>query len=147
ASGDLVATDLRLGIVARIPRGGGSPKTIARVKAPRGLAILPSGALIVLSMGPDQLVKVTHEGVVASIVAGKPFRFPIAVLLAPAGPGYLVSDGYAGTVWAVSESGEVRPRIERGKLVRPEGLARDDRGGLLIADPAARQIFRPGPGG
>jgi sugar lactone lactonase YvrE len=146
ASGDLIVTDLRLGTVARIPRDGGPPVTLARVAAPRGVALSPSGEPVVLSMGPDQLVRVAPDGSVRTIVSGRPFRFPCAVL-ADRDRGYLVSDGYGSTVWSVSERGEVRPRLQGRPLVRPEGLAREPSGALVVADPGAGQVFRVGTGG
>jgi glucose/arabinose dehydrogenase len=140
--GDLFVTDLKLGTVARVPRSGGAVVTLARVPSPRGLAIDPNGDLIVVSAGPDALLRVAPDGTVRSIVTGRPFRFPCAVLIDEAHPGYVVSDSYAATLWAVSSQGEVRPWVQGAPLVRPEGLARDRSGAVLVADPGARQVFR-----
>jgi sugar lactone lactonase YvrE len=143
-NGDLLVTDLRLGVVARVPRGGGKPVTIARVPSPRGVAVTRSGGIVVLSMGRDALVRVQKDGAVSPLVTGRPFRFPVAVAVDPEGEGdrFVVSDAYAATVWSVSGSGEVWARVQGKPLMRPGGLAFDPSGALLVADPGARQVFR-----
>jgi streptogramin lyase len=140
--GDLFVTDLRLGTVSRVPCSGGAPVTIARVPSPRGLALEPEGNLIVVSMGPDALIRVSAGGVVRPIVTGRPFRFPCAVLRDEANSGFVVSDSYAATLWFVSSDGKVHRWVKGAPLVRPEGLARDCSGAVLVADPGARQVFR-----
>lgn len=140
--GDIIATDLRLGTVSRIAQAGGAPELIAQVPAPRGVAVRAGRDIVVLSMGPDQLVRVAPDGTVRPIVSGRPFRFPIALLLGRELDGYVVSDSYAATVWSISDNGEVRPMAQGAPLVRPGGMARDPSGALLVADPGARQVFR-----
>jgi glucose/arabinose dehydrogenase len=146
-TGDLLVTDLRLGLIARVPRDGGRPVTIATVPSPRGLALSPEGEPVVLSMGPSSVLRVNQDGKVVPLVTGKPFRFPCCILADPDHAGYLVSDSYGASIWAVSERGEVRVRIQGSPLVRPEGLAREPSGALLVADPGAGQVFRVGEGG
>jgi serine/threonine-protein kinase len=147
-AGDLVVTDLRLGLVVRVPGGGGKPVTAARVPAPRGLAVTRAGDLVVLSAGPDALLRVAPDGRVSPLVTGRPFRFPVAVAVAPEGEGggFLVSDAYGAAVWSVSTAGEVRVRVRGKPLVRPGGLAVEPSGALLVADPGAGQVFRVAPG-
>ncbi len=142
SGGDLVACDLRLGTVARVPRGGGPPVRFARVAAPRGVALGASGDVFVLSMGPDQIVRVGPDGEVKGFVKGKPFAFPVALLRDGARGRFLVSDSYAATVWGVDDAGAARPWVRGEPLVRPEGLALDASGNLLVADPGAGRIFR-----
>ena len=76
------------------------------------------------------------------ILKGKRFRFPLALVRDEKQKHWLVSDGYAGTVWAVSDAGKESPWIKGAPLIRPEGLALDASGALLIADPGAGQVFR-----
>ena len=141
-SGRLVISDLRLGIVARLPRGGGRPETVARVPAPRGVAIGHEGNVFVLSMGPDQLVRLASDGTAAPLVGGKPFRFPLALARDDKHARWLVSDGYARTIWAVDDAGKVSPWAKGDPLVRPSGLSVDSSGALFVADPGAGRIFR-----
>jgi hypothetical protein len=147
-SGDLVVTDLRLGLVARVPRGGGKPVTVARVPAPRGVAVTRAGDIVVLSAGPDALLRVAPDGRVAPLVTGRPFRFPVALAVAPEGEGggFLVSDAYKAAVWSVAPTGEVRVRVRGKPLVRPGGLAVEPSGAWLVADPGAGQVFRAARG-
>ena len=140
--GDLIVCDLRLGLVARIPRQGGPPEALARVAAPRGVALGRSGEVGVLSMGPDQLVRVDKGGEIQPLVKGRPFRFPIAIVRDRDRERYLVSDSYAATIWSVNDSGEARPWFRGKPLVRPEGLDFDPDGRLLVADPGAGLVFR-----
>lgn len=142
ARGDLIACDLRLGTVVRIPAGGGPPVTLARVAAPRGVALGNSGGIVVLSMGPDQVVRVGPDGAVKAVVKGKPFAFPAALLWDGARARFLVSDSYAATVWSVDDTGAARPWLRGEPLVRPEGLALDPSGAVLVADPGASRVFR-----
>jgi DNA-binding beta-propeller fold protein YncE len=141
-AGDLFVADLRLGTVSRLPNMGGVPTVLARVPSPRGLALEANGDLVVVSMGPDALLRVTSDGAVSPVVTGRPFRFPCAVLLDEPNAGYVVSDSDTATLWAVTAQGKVRPWVKGPPLIRPEGLARDRSGAVLVADPAARQVFR-----
>ena len=75
AEDDLLVSDLRLGVVSRIPKGRGAAVTLARVPAPRGLAMGKAGELVVLSMGPDQLVTYSRDGTSRILVKGKPFKY------------------------------------------------------------------------
>jgi glucose/arabinose dehydrogenase len=145
--GSIVVCDLKLGSVMRVPKDGGAAEEIARVPAPRGVVIAPNDDIIVLSAGPNQLLRVTAKGEATPIVKGKPFRFPMALALDATGTGFVVSDTYAVTVWSVDAKGEVKPLVKGDPLKRPEGLARDASGSLLVADPAAVQIFRVGDDG
>ncbi len=142
----LLVCDQRLGQVVRVPRTGGAVVEVAKVPAPRGLTVTETGEVVVLSMGPKQLVRVDPQGRMTPVVQGAPFRFPNAVIPARDGPGYLVSDGYKATIWLVSPSGETSPLLQGAPLVRPEGLAFAPDGALLIADPGARQVWRVPPG-
>lgn len=144
AGGDLLVCDLRLGLLARVPRDGGRPVTVARVPAPRGVAVPRSGAAVVLSMGAAALVRVGADGRVVPVVAGRPFRFPTAVAADPEGDGtgVVVSDAGSAAVWSVSASGAVVARWQGAPLVRPAGLAFEPSGALLVADPGAGQVFR-----
>jgi sugar lactone lactonase YvrE len=142
SGGDLIVSDLKLAAIFRIPGQGGKPERLADVPAPRGVAVTHSGDVIVLSAGPDQLVRLGPDGSVRPLCKGALFRFPTAVLAARDGPELYVSDTYAATVWAVPAAGEPRPLARGRPLVRPAALALDPSGALLVADPGAGQIYR-----
>lgn len=137
----LYIADMRLSTIYRMSTSGGKPEILARVRAPRGLMIEGDG-LIVVSAGPDQLVRVHGDGKVEPIVRGRPFSFPHAVVAAPDREGYLVSDGYAATIWKVSSRGETKAWFKGAPLVRPVGMTRDSSGAVIVADPGAGKAFR-----
>jgi sugar lactone lactonase YvrE len=145
--GTIVVCDRRLGSVLRIPKEGGTPAELARVPAPAGVLLAGNGDIIVLSSGPDQIVRVNAKGEVSPIVKGKPFKYPLGIAGGQGDTAYVVSDGDAAALWAVGENGAVRPLAQGAPLKRPEGLAREPSGALLVADAGANQIFRLAPGG
>lgn len=146
--GSIIACDLRLGNVVRIAKEGGKPSEIARVPAPRGVALAPDGEIVVLCSGPNQVLRINAKGEVRTFVAGKPFKFPLAIATVSQGDSsFVVSDGDAATVWSVSDKGEVRALSKGAPLIRPEGLIVESSGALLVADPGANQIFRITPDG
>ncbi len=143
-SGDLIACDLRLGSVFRIKvkTDGEQPLQLARVAAPRGIAVGPSGEIVVLSAGPDALLRLGADGTLSVLKKGKPFAFPFGLARDAAHDRYLVSDADTATLWAVDASGSVTPWVRGKPLIRPEGLAFDSTGTLLVADPGASRVFR-----
>jgi sugar lactone lactonase YvrE len=145
-TGDVFVTDLRLGLVARVPGGGGPPVTVAKVPAPRGVALTASGDLAVLSMGPDQLLRVTPGGKVTPIVAGRPFRFPVAVAVDRDDVNIFINDGYAATAWAVTPDGKTRPPAPGFAPGPPLGAGPRPVGRLARGRPRRRQGVPGGPG-
>ncbi|CAN5769632.1 hypothetical protein BH23PLA1_BH23PLA1_07580 [soil metagenome] len=142
--GSILVCDQRLGRIVRLPNGGGVPEPIAEVAAPRGLARHPAGGIVVLSIREEALlhVKLDASEPPRALVLGHPFGLPNAILDDPESGGFLVSDGYAATIWMVSPEGAIQARYQGKPMVRPSALARDQTGALLIADPGAGQVFR-----
>lgn len=138
----LYVADMRLSTIFRMPISGGKPEIVAKVRAPRGIWIDADGSVIVVSAGPDQLVRVRGDGKVEPIVRGRPFSFPHAVVSGPDRGGFLVSDGYTATLWKVSAEGKTEAWFKGAPLVRPVGMTRDSAGGVIVADPGAGKVFR-----
>ena len=136
-----------MNLVARLPREGGKPETIAQIAAPRGLAIGDDGALFVLSMRSDQLVKISRKGKVKTIVKGTPFRMPLGIAFDRRSGGVWVVNGDAATVWKVSPKGEIQVFLDRDVLKRPVAAAADETGDLFMADAGSRKIARVSPSG
>ena len=147
ANGDLIVADLRLGQVVRVRKKEGKVEEVARVAAPRGLAVGRSGVVAVLLADGPALARLAPDGTTTMIAAGEPFRFPLAVVADPESDGWLVADGGAAAVWSVAASGVIRARVRGAPLVHPSGLAFGPDGTLFIADPRAGQVFRVGPDG
>ncbi len=138
----LYIADMRLSTIFRMPISGGKPEIVAKVPAPRGIMIDADASVIVVSAGPDQLVRVRGDGKVEPIVRGRPFSFPHAVVSAPDRGGFLVSDGYTATIWKVSAEGKTEAWFKGAPLVRPVGMTRDSAGAVIVADPGAGKVFR-----
>ncbi len=140
-SGDLLVSDLELQRIWRVPGQGGEPVPLAEVPAPRGVCRDPEGHLLVVSHGKEgQLLRVSAEGQVTTVVAGRPFEFPHDVATAADGTIY-VSDGYAKAIWKVRKGAKPEKWISGTALVNPVGLTwlGDD---LLVADPPTKAVFR-----
>ncbi len=147
ADGNPVVADLGLHAIVRIPAAGGAPQTIASVPAPRGIAQDRAGAFAVVSHGKDQLVRVAPDGTVTPIVKGQlaPNNFPHNVVAD--GNGYVVSDGYARTLWRVTHDGKATPLAQGAPFKNPVGIALESDGNILVIDPHAKALFRVSPDG
>lgn len=146
--GDILVADAEVHWIWKVPAAGGEPTKFAEVKAPRGICLDGNGGLLVVSGGPDSLVRVGADGKVEAIVKGKPFgdkAFPLSVAVDKAGIAY-VSDNYQQTIWKIPADGKPIPFAKGEPFVRPAGLAwlGDD---LLVADPHAKAIFAVNPDG
>lgn len=145
-AGSVFVADLGLHAVYEFSGPGESPRELARVRAPRGLAIDKDGSLLVVSHGEHALVRIKADGSVTPVVKGtlvpidRP-SFPHQVVLFGE-DGYLISDGYARTLWYVTPAGEVSPAYQGEPLLNPVGLWKNSDGSVLVADPHRRQIFR-----
>jgi sugar lactone lactonase YvrE len=133
SKGTIFVTDLEAQSVWRIPAAGGAATRFAEVPAPRGLAIDGQDRLWVVSGSKDPLVRITPDGKLETIVAGRVFQFPHDVAVDKQGTAY-VSDGYAKTIWKLTAGGKPDAWIKGAPLVNPVGLGwRGET--LLIADP------------
>ncbi len=57
-----------------------------------------------------------------------------------------MSDGYARTLWKVQKDGKFTALVKGDPLKNPNGLAIDQKGDILVADPHAKAIFRVSAG-
>ncbi len=146
ADGVVYVADLGLNGVYRVTKPGAEPEQIGTVPAPRGITVDRDGSLVVVSHGKQQLVRMTTDGTVTPIVDG--FIAPQDVVSFPhqvvvwGNDGYLISDGYARTLWHVDRQGKVRALVRGEPLRNPVGLWRDADGTVYVADPHARKVFR-----
>ena len=140
-SGDLLVSDLELQRIWRVPSQGGEPVVLAEVLAPRGVCLDQEGQLLVVSHGKEgQLLRVSEQGQVTTVVAGRPFEFPHDVAVAADGAIY-VSDGYAKAIWTIRKGAKPEKWVSGAPFVNPVGLAW--RGtDLLVVDPRANAVFR-----
>jgi len=141
--GDLIVADHGGQAIYRISKEG-SVQRIAQVENPLSVAVDKDNSMIVISN--RGLVKVSPAGKVEAITAKNVFEYPNSVVINPAGE-YIVSDGYAKTLWKVQKDGKFTALVKGDPLKNPNGLAIDSKGDVLIADPHAKAIFRVNVGG
>ena len=141
-----VDTERTAACVELVTKAGGKPELVAKVPAPRGIAIDKDGNLVIVSHGKDHLLRVTPTGEVSVIVKGRKFKFANDVVVDKDGNAY-VSDGYSRVIWKVDTKGDATRWAAGEPLVNPVGLSW--RGDDLIVvdsrtkkvDPAAPAIF------
>lgn len=146
ADGAVFVADLELHKIWKLSgEAGQKPTEIASITAPRGLTIDADGNLLVLN-GADtrgQILKVTSDGKVQSVIKGQPFAMPHNIVRTEDGS-LFVTDNYEHCVWRVATDGTVEQWVKGAPLDRPVGLCRSS-ADLLIADPHIRTIFKLAP--
>jgi sugar lactone lactonase YvrE len=143
--GNIFIADLETHRIYKIPEDGGDPAEFAVVPAPRGLTIDGEDRLWVVSHGKDQLLRITPDGKIETLVAGRPFEFPHNVVLDKHQTAY-VCDGYAKAIWKVGADRKPVKWVSGKPFVNPVGLAWQG-DNLLVADPHAKKVFAVDPAG
>jgi len=139
--GDILVCDLELHQIVKVPDAGGEPVKVADVTAPRGIAVDEQDRIWVVSAGGkmDQVVRVLPEGVMETVVEGRPFQLPHNIALDKKQNAY-ICDNYSQAIWKVSPGAKPEKWISGKPLDKPVGITfAGDR--LLIADPHAKKIF------
>lgn len=147
-NGDLLVSDLDLHRIMKVNLSGENTPVVekyAEVPAPTGVFLDAEERLWVVSRDKDALLRVTKDRKVETVVSGRAFAFPHAVVLDNEGTAY-VSDGYGKTIWKVPRDGKPVKWASGDPLVMPEGLAWRD-GNLLVVDPRAKGVFQLDPDG
>lgn len=139
-AGELIVADLELHILWRVPAEGGKPEKLAAVPAPRGLGIDAQDRIWVVSHGADQVLRVTLDGKVETVVKGTPFQFAHQIALDDQDSAY-VTDGYAKAIWKIVAGGEPKQLVADAPLVNPVGIVRREQS-FLVVDPRAKAVFQ-----
>jgi sugar lactone lactonase YvrE len=140
SNGDLYVSDLEIGRIVKIPPDGGNPVEVARVSGCRGLYIDQRDFLWIVSTAADQLRRIPPGGTPETVVAGRPFQFPHAVLVDADGTAF-ISDGYAHAIWKVAPGQPPQTWVSGLPLVNPVGMAWLGEQ-LLVVDAHARSVFQ-----
>lgn len=144
-AGDLLVSDLELHMIWKVPAAGGAPVEFARVAGPGNVCIDGEDRLWVVSRAENGLVRVLPDGKVETVVKGRAFQFPHAVVVDKAGAAY-VCDGYAKTIWKIEADGKPQKWATSDSFANPVGLAwRQD--ALLVVDSRAKAVFQINPEG
>lgn len=146
AAGDLFVSDLETQRIWKVASGGGEPKEVVTLAAPRGLFVDKKDRLWAIAASGDQpLVRVGNDGTVEPVVRERIFHFPHDVVVGDDGTAF-VSDNYARAIWKVTSDGKATQWISGDPLMGPVGLAlHNDL--VVIADPQSKAIFQCGRDG
>ncbi|MGE5193762.1 MAG: NHL repeat-containing protein [Deltaproteobacteria bacterium] len=140
SKGDILVCDLEIHQIVKVPEAGGEPVKVAEVAGPRGIAIdAEDRAWVVSGGGKNQVLRVSADGKVETVVEGRPFQFPLNIAL-DKGQNAYVCDNYSHAIWKVPKDGKPEKWISEKPLDMPVGISfAGDR--LLIADPHAKMVF------
>jgi len=145
SKGELLVADLELHRIWKVPATGGKPEPLAEVTAPRGVAVDAEDNVWVVSHGKNQVVRVTPDGKLETVVEGRPFLFPHNIAVAADKTAY-VTDGYSKAVWKIPAGGKPEKWISGEPLVNPVGLAWRN-ANLLVVDSHANAVLEITPDG
>lgn len=137
--GNIFVSDLELHWIWKIPAAGGKAEKFVEVPAPRGLTIDSDKNLWVVSHGKNQLLRVTPDAKIETVVEGRPWGFPHEVELGKDKTAF-VSDGYGKAVWKVPPGGKPEKWASGDPLKNPVGLTWHGET-LLVVDPRANGVF------
>lgn len=144
ANGDFITA---VGTVAGAGRAGGS----VALSEPHGLAVTPSGEVIVADTGANRVLALASDGLLLASWSGPPFREPLAVAAGAHGNVYVADTGNdrveeldaAGrpvTSWGGAGSAP-------GRFENPDGIALDATGDVFVADGVLDRIQEFSPHG
>lgn len=137
--GSLFVSDLELQRIWKVPSAGGKPEEVALYAGCRGLVFDADGQLWALSTSSrvSQLVKIV-DGKAVPVAKERLFQFPHNIVLGK--DGFIVSDGYAKTLWKVSTDGTATKWASGDAFSNPVGLVKHGEA-VLVADPRSNAIL------
>lgn len=139
-TGAILVPDSPNGRLLTLSPDGSTLRTIATgFVRPTGVAVLPSGDLLVADEFGNALDRVTRAGRVTQV--STMFQ-PDDVVVDRQGQAYVNSLG--GTIYQVNPATGARTVLLSG-LKLPHGLSLDPQGGLVVAEAGRNRIFRLGP--
>ncbi len=138
--GVLFVADLESQRIWQVPDKGGEPKEFAVIAGVRGLAFDSQGRLVAVTNLADPVKRFSAEGKPEVLVKGRPFQFPQQVVVGEKDVLY-IADNYASAIWKVVPGSPPVKFVEGKPLVKPVGVAWQDKS-LLVADPHAQMVFQ-----
>lgn len=139
--------------------GDNGPATSATLRSPAALALDADGSLLIADTGNHRIRRVNSVGVITSVAGnGKEgdegdgglavnatFLRPAALLLLP-DKRILIADAAARRIRTLTPDGTISS-FDTATLRRPQGMALDSAGSLLIADADLQQLLQVANGG
>ena len=119
---------------------GTTAETIARVRAPRGLAIDQESRLWIISGYQDPVRRLAADGTVEVIVSGTPLPYPAGIAIDADGQAW-VTDSYDRSVSQVTADGKLEAVVQGDPLVYPVGISATA-DGLIVADSRLPGLWR-----
>lgn len=139
--------------------GDGGPATTAQLRSPAGIIVDVDGTVLIADTGNHRIRRINSTGVMTAIAgsgkegdtgdggpaAAATFLRPAALLLLP-DKRILIADTAAHRVRALTPNGQIAA-FNTATLRRPQGMALDSAGSLLIADADLQQLLQVANGG
>jgi hypothetical protein len=144
-AGEILVGDLETHRIWKVPAAGGKPELYLQIAAPRALWVDAEDRVWIISHGKDQLLRRDADAPPEVIAAGRPFEFPSAVVVDPAGTAF-VCDTYAKAIWKIAAGQPPQKWFTGEPLVSPVGLAWRGEN-LLVSDPRAKAVIQLDPAG
>ncbi len=145
ADGTIYVSDAGDSQAIRAISPGGTVTTVARgFDTPSGIAIDPSGAIVVADTGSNSIKRVSPHGQVSTIATG--LNGPVGVAVDRSGR-TIVADTYNDRICIIEHDGTIRVLASGAALDTPSGVAVDTSGTIYIADTGSGTIQTISPDG
>ena len=140
ADGSILASDIEIQRIVKIPAAGGEPEIVAELAAVRGMALDRENRLWAVCHGKDAVLRFSPDFKEREvIVSGRPFQFSHHVVFDGMGTPFVI-DGYAKTLWKI-EGSEAKKVASGEPWKNPVGLAWSEATGLIVADPHQKAVY------
>ena len=140
ADGSILASDIEIQRIVKVPAAGGEPEIVAELAAVRGMALDKENRLWAVCHGKDAVLRFSPDFKEQEvIVSGRPFQFSHHLVFDGMGTPFVI-DGYAKTLWKI-DGKEAKSVAAGDPWKNPVGLAWSEPTGLIVADPKLKAVY------